>query len=499
MAIKKTIRIEADVDQAISEIDQLNNKLDQTDSEAEKASTSLKDVGENGGAIATLDRLTGGLASQIRDAAQASQLFNKRLKLTRAAIIGLSTAGVLAILTAIVVAWQEISEGAGRAEKNARKFLDLYTGTAGVLDAKLKLIQAQIELADTQGRNVDELRKKEGLLLKQQEANARIRIKQLEIIVAQRKQAAANLTLLEKFNTFAKTSVTTVGALIAKITGDQELADQLAGFGDGVVDAILPNGEDDVQALSEAAAELENLKAELVGINIEQEKSKQLAEEGQAGGIVEALGIEAEGVADVGEDPKVKFAEAQADALIGIDVRLKQRLDKNQEEFDKKEFARKEALEKQKIALTAQTFGAISGILGEASAAGKAFAVGQALINTYLGITEVLSTKSTLPEPLATISRIANIATVTAAGFQAVRQISATQVSGFGAGAGSAGATPAAPAAPSFNIVGSAEAQLAEINANTGQEQQPVRAYVVSKDVTSAQELDRNIQNNASL
>jgi len=56
----------------------------------------------------------------------------------------------------------------------------------------------------------------------------------------------------------------------------------------------------------------------------------------------------------------------------------------------------------------------------------------------------------------------------------------------------------AAPQAPSFNIVGSSETnQLAE--AIGSQSQQPVRAYVVSNDVTTAQSLDRNIVESASL
>ena len=49
---------------------------------------------------------------------------------------------------------------------------------------------------------------------------------------------------------------------------------------------------------------------------------------------------------------------------------------------------------------------------------------------------------------------------------------------------------PAAPAA--FNVVGaSATSQLAETISN--KEEKPVKAYVVSNDVSSAQSMDRNI------
>ena len=51
--------------------------------------------------------------------------------------------------------------------------------------------------------------------------------------------------------------------------------------------------------------------------------------------------------------------------------------------------------------------------------------------------------------------------------------------------------------APDFNIVGaSAQSQLAETVATA--ESQPVRAYVVGKDVSTQQELDRNITSTAS-
>ena len=57
---------------------------------------------------------------------------------------------------------------------------------------------------------------------------------------------------------------------------------------------------------------------------------------------------------------------------------------------------------------------------------------------------------------------------------------------------------PTAPQAPAFNIVGqSTTDQLADVIA--GQAGQPTRAYVVSNDVSTAQELDRNIIQGASI
>ena len=70
-------------------------------------------------------------------------------------------------------------------------------------------------------------------------------------------------------------------------------------------------------------------------------------------------------------------------------------------------------------------------------------------------------------------------------------------VSNIGGGGGSI-VEPSAPQAPAFNVVGaSGESQLAD--AIGGQTQKPTRAFVVSNDVTTAQELDRNIIEGASI
>ena len=67
-----------------------------------------------------------------------------------------------------------------------------------------------------------------------------------------------------------------------------------------------------------------------------------------------------------------------------------------------------------------------------------------------------------------------------------------------GTGAGGSGAGGGGVQAPDFNIVGASPSnQLAA--AVRGQFQQPVKAYVVSKDVSTAQEMDRNIIGSASL
>ena len=87
------------------------------------------------------------------------------------------------------------------------------------------------------------------------------------------------------------------------------------------------------------------------------------------------------------------------------------------------------------------------------------------------------------------------------ANVKAISQTSTPQTSGMG-GTSPSVSSPSRPAPPSvppaFNIVGaSGTNQLAE--AIGGQAQQPVKAFVVSNDVSTAQELDRNIVEGASI
>jgi hypothetical protein len=171
----------------------------------------------------------------------------------------------------------------------------------------------------------------------------------------------------------------------------------------------------------------------------------------------------------------------------------KQREDKLNDDFTKAEMARQKLVNKQKLDLTKSTFGALATILGENSKAGKLFASGQALINTWQGVTEVLSNKTTLPEPFGTINKVASTGAVIASGLKAVQQINSVKTLGGGGGGQSGGGASPQITPPSFNIVqGTGTNQIAESIANANQK--PVKAYVVSTDVRTNESLERNIQ-----
>ena len=133
-------------------------------------------------------------------------------------------------------------------------------------------------------------------------------------------------------------------------------------------------------------------------------------------------------------------------------------------------------------------------LLGESTAAGKTLGIASALINTYVGITKALKD---MPYPLNILASIST----GIAGFMAVKKIIAVKVPGKGDGGGGAGGSggmaPTASAPANFNVVGtSATNTLAQ--SISSQQNKPVKAYVVSKDVTTAQSLDRNAVNTAT-
>jgi len=137
----------------------------------------------------------------------------------------------------------------------------------------------------------------------------------------------------------------------------------------------------------------------------------------------------------------------------------------------------------------------ISGLISQETVAGKGLAIASSLINTYAAITGQLDAFAKVPVPGYAIAQA--IATGVA-GFAAVKKIASVQVPGGGGGSSQTGSMPTTPTPPAFNVVGaSGETQLAD--AIGSQTQKPTRAFVVSNDVTTAQELDRNIIEGASI
>jgi hypothetical protein len=205
------------------------------------------------------------------------------------------------------------------------------------------------------------------------------------------------------------------------------------------------------------------------------------------------------------EEQRAVIAQREALLLEDETINEKDRTDLQKTYSDKrKEIDQLEAdFKKSQTKEIEDALASLGELAGKETAAGKAIGIATATINTFQGATEALKTKSTLPSPFDVVAKIANVATVIATGLKTVKSIASVKVPNAGGGGGGGGSVPSAPSLPaaqppSFNVVGQGGTnQLAQVIGE--QTQQPIQAYVVANDVTSAQSLQRNIQSEAGI
>ncbi len=186
---------------------------------------------------------------------------------------------------------------------------------------------------------------------------------------------------------------------------------------------------------------------------------------------------------DIEKQKRIENEEFYGDILIKEEQALAQSK-RAKEKLDKKE-------QKAKLAIANETASAIIGLAGESSAVGKAVGVAMAIMNTKEAITEALTGS---PPPFNYIQAAA----VGAFGLKQVRDIMSTKLPVGAKGGGAGAGASMSVSAPDFNVVGQgAGSQLA--GAVSSQFGGAIKAYVVSSDVTSAQELDRKINTTSSI
>jgi hypothetical protein len=131
----------------------------------------------------------------------------------------------------------------------------------------------------------------------------------------------------------------------------------------------------------------------------------------------------------------------------------------------------------------------------------KAMKIGRALMDTYESGIAAFGSQLIVGDPTSPIrARIAQavaIATGLANVANIARQKYQSSLGSGGGGTGGASGGGLQIQAPDFNVVGASQtSQLAQ--AVTTQQEKPVKAFVVGKDISTQQELDRNITNTAS-
>ncbi|CAB4137617.1 hypothetical protein UFOVP316_57 [uncultured Caudovirales phage] len=237
-------------------------------------------------------------------------------------------------------------------------------------------------------------------------------------------------------------------------------------------------------------------------------REKQLADEKEA--RQKAIQARVEGRLD--EDPFIEIEKRRQEALEKTELLVKGSTERNLQLLGARVNAERDALiklgkeeeesakqtafyEQSKVdayRMTADALGVLGQVVGQETAAGKVLSSAQALINTFLGITQIWANKTVIPEPFGTVQKVAATATAAASGFLAVRNINKVNVPKGGGGV----SVPSlnAPITPNNASLLTTSLSQQTLNALGNS---AVRAYVVETDITTNQQRVQAIKQRA--
>jgi len=148
--------------------------------------------------------------------------------------------------------------------------------------------------------------------------------------------------------------------------------------------------------------------------------------------------------------------------------------------------------QKQKLGLAAKGAGDMAKILGEETAAGKAMAVTQATIQTFLGAQSAFTSMSAIPVVGPALGAIAAAAAV-AGGIANIKSILSADSTGNVSGGGTGGVSAGGMQGPSPQMMSGAF-ELGDLT-----EPEPVKAFVVTDEMTNSQDQLANIRRRSTI
>jgi hypothetical protein len=204
------------------------------------------------------------------------------------------------------------------------------------------------------------------------------------------------------------------------------------------------------------------------------------------------------------EQKKIEFDQEMEAA--GKRIALREAEAEKKKQIDKEEIQRRNELRQKTLQLAGDTFSALGDLAGSFNTKNekdarkqfqvqKAFNLAAAITNTAMAVTGALTAGGN-PIKLATGMQFVEAGIAATVGAANIIKISNSKFGGGGSGGGGndTNVPTAAPMTANFNTIGSSGInQLAQL------QQTPTQAYVVSGEVTSAQALDRNRVQNATL
>ena len=452
----------AEIEKLTDSVEDLAQSTKEVADETGNAAVGFEDVTKNGGAIAILDQLTGGLASRVRDSYEATKLFNFSLKGMRTALIATGVGAFVVALGVVVAYWDEITDFISGASKKLQEYIDKQNQLLKDVRTELTILQKQKELADLRGDSIDAINKKieQSLLLEKQETLALLNTLETQLKIEKSKEE--ELSIMDKLALKA-----------VEIFGVNQSTFQL-----------LSLASQDETNFQEKLDEINALRLKVSELDVEIQTFTNETANRTRETLTGVNALTTEGIVAV-DNTILQSNELTADSFA------------IKKQFTEDDYENYVLTEEAKLNMTKNTLGNISVALGEGTKAGKAAAAAAALINTYQGITAELATKTVTPFEFAI--KLANIATTAAIGFKSVKDILKTNPKNATGSASNPSRGASAPAqAPSFNIVG--QGGTNQIASALGEQQQtPIQAFVVSQDVTTAQSLENGIIQGATL
>ena len=556
MAEKVEVELVAKTSDAVANVKKVDEAVKKTSKTTKKASKELSGMQQVGNAaVGKLDQMTGGLASKFVAVGKAAKLSGKAMK---TALISSGIGLVVVALGLIVEYWDEISSLVNGVSGEQEKQLQATQDTLAANQEQFDVIGKTENTLRLQGKTEKEILAMKMAATDETIANTKILLEQQkqtkksQIEAAERNQkiTAGIIAFLSLPLTLILKMVDGITLGLSYLPGVGDIATSLAeDFTMGIAglifdpEEVAEKGDETIKATEEALQKLENTRD---GFILKQEQDKEkgketITEKAEVDPEVAAKAKALEEIAKLedayiqsqldkkvaeenlvsdkyfnlieqaklyGEDTAL-LVEAQAQELADIqdkyDAIEKEKKDKKLED-DKKIAKAKADLQNELTGEVANAVGAIGDIFEKGTAASKGAALAEIAIGTGMGFINALdiaqkSAKGTGPAAAFAfpIFYASQIAAVLGAVSQAKNILSTVK------GGGGSGSTPTAPTGggsapqpPAFNVVGaSGETQLAD--AIGSQTQRPARAYVVSNDVTTAQEMDRNIIEGASI
>lgn len=390
-------------------------------------------------------------------------------KVTKRALISTGIGALVVALGTIIAYWDDITaaiKASGgeqeRYNKRINEQLEASEGIVGVLESQIALEQSKDQSTlETNKKLLEQLR------LQIDITEQLIAQKQLEL--TEEEDENRQISFWEKLKMGIYTATGAYGALATTLA-----------------DAVNPQSEKTVELQNELN-EL-NIKRN----NLEQQYGEVSAtvatqEEMRAGATEKVVAV-TKGVVQVGQTVEEQLQNTTGLIDQNTAAYLRQKGETELALMQKEAQVKREAEYQEGLYASAQAITNLSAVLGQESAAAKALAISTAIINTYLGVTEALKQKSTLPSPFDVITKVANVATILAAGFKAVQGIKSTPARGSG---GTVNTTT--PPSTRREVATAAPAISEEFIPQTFNASPTVRAYVLSGDVSSSQEADAKL------